>query len=411
MAAFFRKVLSREEIILNINLLYRAVLILLIAWYVSVCAVHYLSLRSLWNDELAVFDSIRFLNPSELFLRPLLTDQAFPHFYLFMIQFLAKPFGNYSLSLRFFPFVCMLTAFGVWLSIARRELKNSSEYLTFILCWTASVPLIYYSAELKQYSMDVLVSGLFVWFLYEQDKLRLGGGRKYVGTLALLPLSVLFSYPAYFFLFFPLWNLCLELKSDKAQWKYILVYLSSVFICVALSYQFDIRLRPMESVANGFNDYFIAMSSFKDFLQTFGEGVNNLFSRWFVELPKVFRKLARFFMFFGLIYMFVGFFKNIHKSKWKFYSISTVALVVFFELAVAGASQKYPFGVPRTALFLCPMLLILTVQGIRQLKTLNPYVYYAVHGSFVVYLCVVAIGILRIVLTQPLIAIPTIWSL
>jgi len=38
--------------------------------------------------------------------------------------------------------------------------------------------------------------------------------------------------------------------------------------------------------------------------------------------------------------------------------ISTVALVVLFELAVAGALQKYPFGVPRTAFFICPMLLI-----------------------------------------------------
>jgi hypothetical protein len=397
--------------VVNVHALYRTAFFLLIAWYVGACAVHYLSLRSLWNDELAVLDSIRFLKPSELFVQPLRTDQAFPHFYLFVIQSFAKPFGNYSLSLRFFPFVCMMAAFGVWFGIARRELKNPLEYLTFILCWTASVPLIYYSAELKQYSMDVLVSGLLVWFLYEQEKLRSIGGRKYTVILALLPLSVLFSYPAYFFLVFPLWNLYREFRSDRARWKWILVYLSSLLVCVALSYQFDIRLRPMESVTNGFNDYFITTNSIKDFLQTFGEGINNLFSRWFVELPKVFRKLARVFMFFGLIYMFAGFFKNIHKSQWKFCSISTVALVIFLELAVAGALQKYPFGVPRTALFFCPMLLILTVQGIRQLKTLNPYVYCVVHGSFLAYLCVVAVGILRIVLTQPLIAIPTIWSL
>jgi len=397
--------------ILNVNFLYRAAFVLLIAWYASVCTIHYLSLRSLWNDELAVLDSIRFLKPLELFVLPLKTDQAFPHFYLFGIQSFAKHFGNYTLSLRFFPFVCMMIAFAIWLRVARRELKSPSEYLTFILCWIASVPLIYYSAELKQYSMDVLVSGLFLCFLYEQEKLRLLGGRKYVTILALLPLSVMFSYPAYFFLLFPLWNLFRAVQEDRSQLNFFAVYLSSLLIFVALSYQFDIRLRPVESVTNGFNDYFIATNSLKDFVQTFGEGVNNLFSRWFVELPKVFRKLARVFLFFGLIYMFVGFLKNIHKSQWKFCSISTVALVVFLELAVAGALQKYPFGVPRTALFLCPMLLILTVQGIRQLKTLNRYVYYMVHGSFLVYLCVVAIGILRIVLTEPLIAIPTIWSL
>lgn len=395
---------------LNTKFIYRAAFIILVAWYASMCVVHYFAARSLWNDELAVLDSIRFLKPSEMFSLPLRTAQVFPHVYLFSIQCFAKYFGNYTLSLRFFPFVCMMAAFAIWLRVARRELKNPPEYLTFILCWCASVPLIYYSAELKQYSMDVLLSGLFVWFFYEQEQLRSIGGLRYMTILALLPLSVLFSYPAYFFLVFPLWNLCRDLKTDRSQGRNIMVYFLSVCVCVAVSYQFDIRLRPVEAVTNGFNDYFIATHSIKDFFQTLGEGVNNLFSRWFVELPKVFRKIARVFMLFGFVYMFVGFFKNIKDSKWRVCSVPTIALIVFLALALAGALQKYPFGVPRTALFLCPMLLILTIQGICSIRQYNRYAYYVLHGAFAVYLIIVAVGILGVVLSGPLIAIPEIWK-
>ncbi len=396
--------------VLNINFFYRAAFILLVTWYVSMCTVHFLAARSLWNDELAVLDSIRFLKPSELFDSTLQTGQVFPRVYLFFIQSFAKYFGNYTLSLRFFPFVCMMVAFAIWLRVARRELKDPPKYLTFILCWCASIPLIYYSAELKQYSMDVLLSGLFVWFLYSQVQLRSFGGLRYMAILALLPLAVFFSYPAYFFLVFPLWNLCLDFKKDRSQARYILVYLLSICVCVAVSYQFDVRLRPVEAVTNGFNDYFIATHSIKDFFQTFGEGVNNLFSRWFVELPKVFRKIARIFMLFGFVYMFAGFFHVIKESKWRVCSVPTIALVVFLELALAGALQKYPFGVPRTALFLCPMLLILTIQGICSVRQYNRYAYYFLHGAFVFYLVVVAVGISGVVLNQPLTAIPEIWK-
>ena len=316
---------------------YRWAFLIVIAWYVGASVIHYWSHRSLWNDELAVLDSIRLMKPAELFLEPLRTSQAFPHFYLFCIQSFAKPFGNSIWSLRFFPFVCMMLAFGVWLRVARYELKAPLEYLTFALCWIASVPLIYYSAELKQYSLDVMVSGLFVLFLSSQDRLsRQPNVWLYGFLLALLPATVLFSYPACFFLIFPLWNICLKFKQERTGLKWIMIYMCSVVIFTALSYQFDIRLRPVEAVTNGFNDYFISLHSLGDFFQTFGEGINNLFSRWFVELPKVFRKLARFFMFFGLIHLFLVFLKNIHKAQWKACSISTVALVVFFELAVAG---------------------------------------------------------------------------
>lgn len=395
----------------NTQYLWRAVFILIALWYVTACGVHYFSQRPLWNDELAVFDSIQDFYPSDFFTRELETFQVFPRLYLFYIQSFAKLFDNSVLSLRFFSLVCMMAAFAVWVRVARRELKNPLEFLAFVLCWAASAPLIYYSAELKQYSMDVLVSGIFMSFLYTQEKLRSSvGDRRYMMMLVFLPVLVMFSYPAYFFLAFPLWNLAAAVKTDRSQLKFILAYFCSLVVFVTCSYLFDIRLRPVDIVSFGFNDYFISTDSVKGFFQTFGEFVNNIFSRWFVELPKVYRKLARFFMLFGLVTLFAAFFKDIGKGGWKFVSVSTVALVVFAELVCVGMLRKYPVGVPRTVLFFCPMLLILTLQGISSLKTLNRYVYFLILGAFLIYLSVVAVGLFGAILAGPIDAIPTIWA-
>lgn len=382
----------------------------LAVWYVSVCVAHYTYQRPLWNDELAVYDSIRDFKPHQFFSQPLQTTQVFPRVYLFLIQCFAGLFNDSLLSLRFFAFVAMLAAFALWQNIARRELKTPAEQLTFMLCWVASVPLIYYSAELKQYSMDVLLAGVCVWFLGHQHSIRSSSQTRYVLALTLLPIAVFFSYPAYFFLPLIFWNLWLEGRDDPSRRRHIAIYLLSLGVCVTLSYLLDIRHRPVKDVTAGFSDYFIQMDSIGHFFQSLGEGVNNLFSRWFVELPKVFRRVGRMFMLFGLVYMFAGFAAGIKGSRWRLNSVPTIALAVFGGIALAGVLQKYPFGVPRTALFLCPMILILTIKGIASTRHLNRYVYYVVHGAFVGYLAVVAVGIFGVVFNGPLIAIPEIFK-
>src|SRR5262249_44595066 len=144
-----------------------------------------------------VLDSIVKLSPASLFNQPLLDDQAFPRLYLWAVQQFSSLFNHHLLSLRLFSFLAMLAAFGVWLKIARRILDHPLDLILFIGCWCASMPLVYYAAELKPYSMDVLASGLIVLYLLEQDTV----------PLFLLPLLALFSYPAAFLLLLPLYNL------------------------------------------------------------------------------------------------------------------------------------------------------------------------------------------------------------
>jgi len=381
---------------------------LAIIWYIALCAVHYFNQRPMWNDEQAVFYSVESFSTSEIFSRSLLSIQVFPRAYFWMIQKFSQQFDYHLLSLRFFSFICMMAAFCLWLKLARLELKNNLQYLTFVLSWCGSVLLVYYSAELKQYSMDVLGCAIFLLFLYYQKDLQ-QKHKYYPLILVSLPALMLVSYTSLFFLLFPLYNLILDYRTDKKCLRCIALYGASLVIFLSISYYFDVRLRPTAVLNREWNSYFISLSSTGDFFQTLGDGINNLFSRWFAERPRIIKKIARVFVGFGLLNMFRAFFVNIKKDKYYLKSIQTIALVLFAEFLVLGALRKYPFTVPRTSLFFSPVVLILTIQGISWVKNIFKPAYVVLHGLYIVFLLAVSIGIAQHVFGGDLGAMPLLW--
>ena len=383
---------------------------IVVCWYVVLCVANYLSKRPLWNDEECVFLSIKTFTAWQMFHEPLKAIQVFPRVYLFLIQQISKPFNFDLLALRFLPFVCMLSAFFIWLKIVSLELKNRVEYLTFVLSWSASAVLIYYSAELKQYSMDVLAASLFLLFFYHQEEIK-NDNRGFPCALAavLLPILGMFSYIAFLFSIILLYNLFIIVKRNKKMVNVLIYYVISLLTVGVLSYLFDMRFRHIETVTKGFGDYFVSFNSLSEFLKTFGEGTNNLFSRWFVERPKVFKKIGLFFVSFGFLYMFYGFLKNIKKNRYILKTPQTIAFVVFVELFILGALQRYPFTVPRTSLFFCPVILYLTVKGITSLKRFNIYLYRIVHICYVIFLIFLAVALSHITFLGKLTFRPVLW--
>ena len=381
-----------------------------IGWYLLLCVLHLFSLRPLWNDEECVFKSVEAFSPKDFFTKLLLAFQVFPRVYLFLIQQISKPFHFHLLMVRLPSFLCMVGAFFVWLKIASYEFKNRLHYLTFVLCWGASAVLIYYAAELKPYSMDVLVGALFILFLYRQEELEKNQtALKYSLILTALPALVLFSYPAYVFVFLPLYNLLLPRKKAKGQLLFLMIYTGSLLTFGLFSYYFDVRLRPVEALTDGFHDYFISFASTGEFFKTLGEGTMNLLSRWFVERPKILKQIGVFFVSLGFFRMFLGFFQNIGKDHYRVRSIHTLALVIFAELFLLGALKKYPFTVPRTSLFFCPIVLFLTVKGIDGTKNLNAFFHRLLNGAFLFYLFLVSIGISVFVFRGELTFRPVLW--
>lgn len=366
----------------------------IVCWYGIVCLAHYLSQRPLWNDEMCVFYSIEQFSLKEIFTRPLLSLQVFPRVYLLIIQQFSKIFDFHLLALRWFPFLCMMGAFLVWLKIASYEFKNKAQYLTFALSWCASAVLIYYAAELKQYSMDVLVGSLFLLFLYRQEKLQAHKNRWfYFLCLAAMPFLLAFSYVTMFFCLFPLYNLTLSVKEDRKNIPAVIVYALSLSAAFLSSWYFDVRLAQTTVVVQHWQDYFVSVRSWSEFLKTLGEGTMNLYSRWFVERPKILKQIGIFFIVFGILYKFFGFFRYIKESRYRLCRVDTVALVIFAELFILGILKKYPFTVPRTSLFFCPIALYLTVKGIAYLKGKNKYVYGLVHLAYVCYLVFLSVAL------------------
>lgn len=379
--------------------------------YVFLCAVHYVRGRPLWTDEECVFRSVAFYEPVDFFTKRLEVDQIFPRLYLLTIQKVAQPLGLSAWGVRLLPFVSMLLAFFVWFKIARREFKEGFSFLMFCLCWAASIPLIYYSAELKQYSMDVLAAGIFVLFLshqesWAQDRLRQGG---YLATLVLLPVLGLFSYPAFLFLIFPLYNMIKFQPRTRGQWICLASFSLSAVLAVACLYFFDMRITKANVHTQSYQDYSISFQTVPEFLRTLGEGTLNLFSRWFVEQPRAWKRVALFFTVPGLIYIPVAFFRNFKPGRRIFDSVEKIAFILYLELFLLGALGKYPFSVPRTSLFYCPIVFLMTIKAMAGLRTWQPWVGRALQAFFMIFLIVVSAGIVREVLSKPLGAIHPIW--
>lgn len=364
----------------------------------------------MWNDEACVFESIRYFKPHEMFTDQLRALQVFPRVYLFLIQQFSGLFGFHLLSLRFFSFVAMLSAFWLWLRLARPVLKTDAAYWTYLFSWAAAVPLVYYAAELKPYSMDVLAGAIFMTFLYHEDTLRARNARQYRLILPALPALGLFSYPAFLFAVIILYNLLVAALKDRSCWRELGFYAFSLTAAILLSYAIDMRLRPVGAVTEGFGDYFISFQSAGEFFKTLGEGTNNLFSRWFGEKPKLVKKIAIVFILFGFLNMLYAFLANFRKENYRIRSPKTAAFALFLGLAVLGMLKKYMFTVPRTSLFFCPFVLLLTIDAITGLKKINKYIFSVVHGLYVVFLAAVTFGIASNIFSGDLGAVPVIWK-
>jgi hypothetical protein len=230
--------------------------------------------------------------------------------------------------------------------------------------------------------------------------------------LLMLPAFLLFSHIAFLFVWFPLYNLFLLSLERKRKVLFFVGYLFSVLSLGFFVYQYDLKVQPIEYYQPFMKDYFISFNSFPDFFENLGEGINNLFSHWFVERPRVIRRIGRVFVFFGFLSLFHSFFvhvKNSSKGSYLINSVNSAALILFVELLVLGVLKLYPFVVVRTALFFCPLVLYLTVKGIVAIEKINKDVYRVVHASYLAFLFFVAVALFLTTLSGNLTARRFLW--
>lgn len=121
----------------------------------------YLANRSLWLDEASLALNIVNRTYSEL-TRPLDYDQGAPLGFLYAVKLTTQIFGNHDYVLRIVPLLSGILALYLMYRLA-------SEYfgmygLPALAMFSLSGSMVAYSAELKQYSSDVLFALLLTYF-------------------------------------------------------------------------------------------------------------------------------------------------------------------------------------------------------------------------------------------------------
>ena len=124
---------------------------------VALRSAHFLHGRGLWSDEVRLAINIMARSFTGL-LHPLDYDQVAPIPFLWLTRATALIGGPNSYALRLWPFIAGLLLLVVMRRLAIRLLPAGPALLATALV-TLSPIAIYYSAELKPYSIDALVAG------------------------------------------------------------------------------------------------------------------------------------------------------------------------------------------------------------------------------------------------------------
>jgi hypothetical protein len=292
----------------------------------------------------------------------------------------------------------MAGALWAWIVIARSKLSSERLLTLFLLSWCASTPLVYYASELKQYSFDVCAAALFLLFLDRQERLAAGNAGRYCLILFLLPFLSLFSYPAVFFLVFPFWQI---LGKERGARFPLAAYLAGCCAATAFDFWFDLRLSAAAREAilgSQYRDYFISLDSPGAFLQTVQEGLNNLIGRWFASKPSWVRVICRLWMLFGLVEMVLGTRDFIRRRFSGQLPVQIIALVLVLELMIMGALKGYYFTMPRTSLFFCPLLFLLTALSFKRIEGAWGKKSLWIQGAYAITLMFFAFAVTRMAL-------------
>lgn len=335
----------------------------LLLCFAVLCGLHYFSARPLWLDETFILKNIEQRTYGQLFA-PLGDSQAFPRVYLAGIKAVAGLFGNHVLALRFLPLLAMAAACAVWVKIYRGVFRNHQGFALALAAFCGSYYMVYYAAELKPYSMDVLVSGLFTYALISQERWGAWSrsGRAY--WLCALPLLLFVSYVTPFFILLVPYCLLFYWNSQKALRPVLAGYILAAAVSMFFSYEIDLRHSAGVSTLQGYwESYYLSTQSAGDFAESFFEGFRKL-ALWFYGKGKFFLRTSTVFVLpVYLVSLFVFGVTSLRSERFRISTLDTVMFVVFLELFVLALLHKYPFTGARMTLFMAPMIIYTTAKG------------------------------------------------
>jgi hypothetical protein len=316
---------------------------------------HYLANRSLWLDEAAL--ALGTINtPFLQLLEPLYNVQAAPIGFLMVERLIINIFGTSEYALRLFPFLCGIAALFLFYAVASRYLQPKSLPIALFL-FAFCPSLIYYSSEVKQYSVDVAIALLLYLVAIHIDRERLTIPHiLFYGVIGAV--AVWFSHPSLFILISI--AIVLALSSLRRREYVKLRVLSIIFSFWAFSFvaSYLVSLQDLSG-----RQYLLDWWSFS-FMPLPPSSISD--AKWFLET------------FFGTFDYPVGLSLSglaalsflagcisLYTAKKK-----TLLLLIFpiFLTLLASGFHKYPFS-DRMLLFIVPSVLLLIAEGAELIRS------------------------------------------
>jgi hypothetical protein len=310
--------------------------------------------RSFWIDEASL--ALNIVNRSfEGLLRPLDYVQGAPVGFLFLQKAIILALGNRDYILRLTPFIASLLSL-VLMSMAARMYLGRKSALLALFWFVVSERLIYYASELKQYSSDVLIALMLLFFLYKC--LESNASRKEFVLLGCIGLvSIIFSHPSIFILTSGFFVLLLDffLKKDWLRLRWMLVIVLAHALVFGLLYQFSLRsLAANSGLLRYWQFGFMPLPPWENLgwlKNAFIEMSHNPggFEMDFLVAAAFFIGAASFFL-----------------RRWQ---LGLILTLPFLEVLVASGLERYPFA-NRMLMFLFPVMLFFVAEGIERFSML-----------------------------------------
>jgi len=332
-------------------------------WVVLIMAIgigirlrNYFFNRALWLDEATL--SLNIINRDYLqLLKPLDTLQVAPIGFLFVEKFFVNIFGPNEFALRLFPLMAGILSLFFFYSVAKK-FTNKFIALFGLLFFVFGYYLIYYSTEVKQYEIDILVFLLCFNFIYLKDY-SYKGIQKYLVSGLIGATVIWFSHVSVFILAGIGLGLLLDLITGKVYSR-IPGYVLMIFIWLisfGLNYFFfiyghshkDLQIEAFTSI--GF------LSGFTD-IQTFSNWLwNNI-----IDLFKYPFRIPNWV--FGFLLIICTLYVIVKKKEYKLLVLAFPALIHL----IASVFNIYPFGA-RFTLYTASGTIIYFVFGIYYLAS------------------------------------------
>lgn len=314
---------------------------------------HYLGNRSLWVDEARLALNIVHKTFPQLF-QPLDDGQAAPIGFLVIEKLAVLLLGNNEYALRLFPLLCGVASIFLFYALARRCATPAALRVGLGL-FVFSRPLIYYSAEVKQYAGDVAVALMLClvalpWLTEKRPMARDAASLGVAGVSALW-----FSHPAAFVLAGIGTTLALRCVATRDWQRLGMLSLPGTIWALSFLVAYLMFLRPLS------NDEFFLHAWRKSFVPLLPQALPELL--WPAKaLYRLLSAALGVHPAVAAVPFVVGGYVLWREQRWLLLLLFSP---IFFTVLASGV-QKYPFS-DRLILFLAPAVLLVIAAGIAHM--------------------------------------------